>query len=142
MKWLAKRISPIRRGQGGLSLLEVLISVAIVGVIAVVYIRAVDSNTRATAELDEQTVGKNLITTTIEGIRKADWADEYQAIADAIPKPNQWQITVTTDCTNTPTDDLSYQDCSIGSPTWQRIYVTASREGETVLRICTYRTDR
>ena len=141
MKWLAKRISPVWRGQGGISLIEVLISVVIIGVIAVVYIRAVESSTRATGQVDEQTVGKNLILTTIEGIREHVWANDYDDVVAGIPTPNQWEITATIDCTDTPTDDLSYADCT-GAETWQRIYVTASREGETVLRICTYRTYR
>ncbi len=141
MKWLTKRISPVSRGERGFSLIEALIAVAIVGVIGVVYIRAVDSNNRVTAQLDEQTVAKNLITATIEAIRAVGWANDYDAVAAAIPTPTQYEITVTTDCTDTPTNDLSYVNCT-GVEKWQRIYVTASREGDATLRICTYRTQR
>ncbi len=141
MKWLARRISPVSRAQGGIGLLETLIAVAIIAVIGVVYIRAVDTNTRVTGQLDEQGVAKNLITVAIEGIRQAPWANDYDAIAAAIPTPNQYEITVTTDCTDDPTDDLSFADCT-GGETWQRIYVTVSREGQSALRICTYRASR
>ncbi len=144
MKWLAKRISPVWRGQGGFSLLEALIAVAIIGAIGVVYIRAVDSNNRVTAQLDEQTVAKNLVTATIEAIRATGYAADYDAIAAGIPTPNQYEITVATDCTDDADPAVPppiYGDCT-GGETWQRIYVTASREGQAVLRICTYRTNR
>ena len=141
MNWLAKRISPVSRGQVGFSLLEALIAVAIIATVGIVYIRAVDSNNRVTAQLDEQTVAKNLITATIEAIRAAEYAVSYDVLVATIPTPNQYDITATIDCTDTPTDDLSYADCT-GAEKWQRIYVTVSREGESTLRICTYRVDR
>jgi prepilin-type N-terminal cleavage/methylation domain-containing protein len=144
MNWLAKRMSPVSRGEGGFSLVEALIAVAIIGVVGVVYIRAVDSNNRVTAQLDEQTVAKNLITGTIEAIRAVDYAADYDAVAASIPTPTQYELTVTTDCTDDAdpaTPPPVYTDCT-GTETWQRIYVTASREGQAVLRICTYRTNR
>ncbi|KKK63523.1 hypothetical protein LCGC14_2993440, partial [marine sediment metagenome] len=58
--------------QDGFTLLETILVVAIVAVVGVVFMRALDANTRITGQISEQLVAKNLITAAIEEIRKVD----------------------------------------------------------------------
>jgi len=145
VKWL-RRKGKLRflQGQRGISLLEVLIAAAILAAIGVSLLTALDTNARATRQLDEKVVATNLATAYFEAIKAMTYAETYPAPEDIITIPPQYIVDV----------DISFSSDGewgdgidwVGTytdETIQKLAVTVSREsGEHVLTICTFKTKR
>ena len=144
MKWLARRISPTTRGQGGFSLIETIATVAIIGVVGVVLLRAMDANNRTTGQLDQQTVAQNMVAKAVEDIRNRTWdfSDDYTDLEVSVPTAldTGLSLNVVAECNDDGTDIFSTCDAN---STWQRISLTVSTpDGGTVFRVCTFRAAR
>lgn len=126
------------RQQRGFTLLEVLVAVGILGVIATGFIAALDSNSRATRVLEEQTVAANLASAYLEAIKDSTYAADYTDDVANITVPFQYSV-------NT---DIKFSDNGTGwsdgyaGEKLQKITVIVSREGKPVLSLCTFRTER
>lgn len=144
MRRLLKRLSSFLRGQGGFSLLETVIAVAIIGTIGVVLLRAVDANNRTTGRLDQQTVAQNMVSAAVEYIRSRTWDynDDYSDLETSVPPELNTSLTlsIVAECNNDGTDIFSGCD---DNSTWQRISLTVSAPGSgTIFRICTFKANR
>jgi prepilin-type N-terminal cleavage/methylation domain-containing protein len=140
MKQLGKVIFRFFRGQSGLTLLEVLISVALVGAIGTGVLTALQTNYRSTQTLDEKVTAGNLATAYIEAIRNLPFAVTYPTAGDNITVPAQYTVTVDTACTS---DGTSFDTCTgSDNQTFQRITISVSREGRPVFNMCSFRTER
>ena len=139
MKREAKARFRLFRGQAGISLLEVLVVVGILGFIGTGVVMAIDTNARAGRTLDEQVTATNLATAYIEAIRALPYADTYDNIGDNIIVPSQYSVNI--DLSFTSDGDTWVDDPS--GKTLQRITVIVSREGgNPVLSVCTYKTEK
>ena len=150
MRWLGKGRLRFHRGQRGLTLIEVVVAAAILAVIGVVLLNALDTNAKATRQLDEKVVATNLATAYFEAIKAMPYAPSlelpsYPEPKDIITVPPQYIVNVdlyfssdgdTTDGQITWVDEEDYT-----GETLQKIIVSVLREGKPVLSICTYRTE-
>lgn len=121
--------------QSGFTLFEVLIAVAILGVIGVGFITALDTNKRGNRVIDEQVTAVNLITTRMEVIQQQTYADNYTFAVDNITVPDQYEVAIEYKFSD---DGEIWTDNSTGK-TLQRIIISVSREGRPVFSMCTYK---
>ena len=140
MRWQKKTRFRFFRGQRGVSLIEVLVVVGILGLIGTVVIRGLDTNYRADRTLDEQVTAVNLGTAYIEAIKNLPYAVSYPTVGYNITVPTQYSVVVSTQCSS---DAQNFGPCtSNASGTFQKITVSISREGRPVISICSFRTKR
>ncbi len=155
MKWLGKERFRFLRGQKGLTLIEVLVAAAILGAIGVGLLNALDTNAKATRQLDEQVVATNLATAYIEAIKAYAYQEDYppdQPPLNSITVPPQYIVNVGIQFSSESIieGDITqiiwvdeYLDGEGKERTIQKIVVTVSREGgRHILSICTFKTKR
>ena len=147
MRLLGKGKLRFLRGQKGLTLIEVLVAAAILAVIGVVLLNALDTNAKATRTLDEKVVATNLATAYIEAIKAAPYditEPYYDDVVAGITIPPQYIVNVGIQFSDDGSsgDGIDWTDDYNGE-TLQKIAITVSREGGTpILSICTFKTKR
>ncbi len=147
MRWLGKRRLRFLRGQRGFTLIEVLVAAAILAAIGVGLLNALDTNAKATRQLDEKVVATNLATAYFEAIKAApyDITDPYYDDAVAgITIPPQYIVNVDIQFSSDGAsgDGIDWVD-TYTDETIQKLTVSVSREGgEHVLTICAFKTKR
>lgn len=145
MRWLGKGKLRFLRGQRGLTLIEVLVAAAILAVIGVVLLNALNTNAKATRTLDEQVTATNLATAYIEAIKAMDYAETYPSAEEmeSITIPPQYIMNVNIQFSSDGTTWVDeYLDGEGKERTIQKLAVTVSRDdSKHVLTICTFRAD-
>jgi len=121
-------------GQKGTTLIEVLIAIAILGVIAVPFLTALSTSSRALIIADERTTAESLVRSEIEYVRSCDYDNETVSHPASyehadVPSPDYpgYNVSVDVEALNDP-------DVGI-----QKITVTVKRDGEVVLITSTYK---
>ena len=138
MSKLLKQIKNRFHSESGMTLLEMVIAVAILGALGVALLQGLDTSTRSTAIIEEKSTARILITQHIESIRQLPYAATYPTAGANIYIPDQYTVAIEVQGTD---DDIVWQTAD-GTETLQRIYVSVFRAGNPVLRICTFRTPR
>jgi len=157
MKWLGKGKLTFLQGQRGIGLLETLVAVAILAAIGVSLLTALDTNAKATRQLDEKVVATNLATAYIEAIKSMDYktmtpGDTYPEPEELITIPPQYivNVDIAFSSESIKEGDITqiiwvdeYLDGEGKERTIQRLAVTVSREGGNhILTICAFKTKR
>ncbi|MBA7675179.1 hypothetical protein ES703_83409 [subsurface metagenome] len=124
--------------------METIIAVAILAVIGTSLLTALETNAKATRQLDEKVVATNLATAYLEAIKASpyDVTEPYydDAVAD-ITVPFQYTVSVDIDFSSDGTTWVAYD--IENHQNIQKIAVTVSREGgKHILTICTFKTER
>ena len=153
MRWLGKGKLRFLRGQRGFTLIEVLVAAAILAVIGVVLLNALDTNAKATRQLDEKVVATNLATAYFEAIKAGPYDEtepyDYAEAVVGITIPPQYIVDVGIAFSSDGEwgDGIDWVTYPPGVPnngeTIQRIAISVSREGgKHILTICTFKTKR
>ncbi len=144
MRRLGKERLRFLRGQRGFTLIEVLVAAAILAVIGVVLLNALDTNAKATRTLDEKVVATNLATAYFEAIKASPYAETYDDVVADITIPPQYLVNVDIQFSSDgdTTDGITWVD-NYTDETIQKIAIAVSREGgKSILTICTFKTKR
>lgn len=137
MKCLQKKFK-LLRGQSGVSLIEAIVVVGILGLIGVVVIRGLDTNYRAGRIMEEQVTAGNLATAYVEAIRSLPYSANYTSVGDNITRPPQYDVYVSTLCSS---DAVNFVTCTgSANETFQKITISVSREGRVIFSMCSFRT--
>jgi len=150
MRWLEKGKLRFLRGQRGFTLIEVLVAAAILAAIGVGLLNALDTNAKATRQLDEKVVATNLATAYFEAIKAAPYditEPYYNDVVAGITVPPQYDVDVNIQFPSNiyVEDDITYFTWSdtYSGETFQKIAITISREGgKSILTICNFKTKR
>jgi len=140
MRWLSKVRFRFVREQKGIGLLEVIVAAAIMGLIGVGFLAALNTNSKATGTLDERVTAANLVADYLEVISNSTYSDsgDYDEAVANITIPFQYSADINVEYSSDGTTFGPYT----GSETLQKITVTVSREGEHILSICTFKAKR
>lgn len=131
MRCLLKGKLKLLRGQKGVSLIETLIAVAILGLIGAAFLSAVATGSKATGTLDEHVQAESLARSQLEDIKNALYDHT---------EPIEYPITVTL-----PPGYLLdiTAEAKDADNTIQEITVTVSRDnGKPVLQMTDFKVDR
>ena len=141
-----RRLRLLLRGQRGLTLIETVLAIGLLGMIAVAFMSALAAGSRGTRQLDEGVQAEALVRSHLEAIKECAYAVSYPdqtpcAGGVTITIPSQFTVGIDTDCTTDPSAPTPWGLCPVapGTGTLQRIKVSASREGGSALSLTTYR---
>ena len=143
MRWIPGRAGGINPGQKGVMLLEILVGVAILGVIAVAYMSGMTSTFKAIGISQERVAAESLAKSQVEYTKIQD----YVKVADYDPgdPANRYElITVPADLAaagysvniTTPVEIISEME---GGFELQGVNVTVRRNNQQKLQISVYR---
>ena len=110
----------------GFSLIEVLVSVSLVGVIAVTFINTLGSSSSATMAVDNRETAKNLAETQMEYVK----SQAYNVIYSPAPNPDEYNMY------SVIIDAEPLQDVFI-----QKVTVTVNHQGKFVTRLEAYKVE-
>ena len=126
MRWPGKARFRFLQGQTGLTLLETLIALAILGLIGVVYLSALNTGFRSEDIIREHVRAENLVRAQLEDIRYQPYQSSYNV---TVPLPLEYSITI--DTQPYEPDDNTQQNT-----------VTVSRSGKPLLTVTDLKTRR
>ncbi len=135
MRRLGKEILRLFQEQKGFSLFEVLVAVAILGVIGVTLISAINTSYQSVGILDKKAVGMNLAISHVEFIREAEYAQDYSSVVTSIVLPSQYERNIHLEYS---VDGEEWTETYSGQ-TLQRIIVSISQGGKSIYSMCTYK---
>ena len=111
----------------GTTTIEVVLGVAILGLVAAAFLGAVDTGTRVTAAGSEKATAESLVRSQDEYVRECG----YQYDASEYTVPQGWTVP------NPAVEPVHATDDGL-----QRVTVTAERHGQTILSVVVFKTDR
>jgi prepilin-type N-terminal cleavage/methylation domain-containing protein len=115
-----------RRGQLGTTLIEVLVSLALLGIIGAGFLGATATTSSSRVTVDEHASAKTLAESTIDTIKKADFASSYN-----VTVPDEYRgYTV-----NLTVEDIRTNDM-------QLITVVIERRGKDIFSLQDYKVTR
>jgi Tfp pilus assembly protein PilE len=153
MPGLKKLCKVLQHNSKGVGLVEALIAVAILGLVAVVYLSGLFTAFKSDIVASEQTTAESLTRSELEYIRNCDYADLSYGFSYEIPgNPPSWDATHNTldshyanysvDVTGEPIDADRNPLPAGEDEGLQRITAQIYHQGELVLTSSTYKVSR
>ena len=124
-----KQIRVLESSQQGMSLVETLVALAILGVSVTAFILALSTGSIATRTQEEDLIAQGLAQSQMETVKAADY-DSSGVTYAPVSAPAGYSVTVAA-------DSSFYSDNDI-----QKLTVTVSREGSAVLTVEGYKVNR
>lgn len=130
---------PMRNGQQGLTLIEILVALGILAAVAVVFLVGMSTSSKAVMVSQESVAADSLAKSQMEYIKSQPYdhdlnhnPPQYLKLADE-DIPDGYDIIITPARLN-PDNDATDDDDGL-----QQITVTVTRDGETVLEVSGYK---
>lgn len=118
----------LRGHSKGMSGIEVIIALGILGLVAIVFLSGLSTALKASYLADERSVAESLARSEMEYVKSQEYeTTEYDVIPDV---PDDYSIQVTAESLDTPDDGI------------QKITVTVSHDSEVVFTLEGYKADR
>ena len=131
---LSRRLNPGTRRESGLTLLEALVALAILGTIVVIFLGGIIGTTKAAFVADEQTTAESLAQSQMEWAQNATYiASPTQYTPSPIPSGKDY-LNYSANITATPVNGI---DNGI-----QKVTVTIRRSEKLVYTLEDYKVDR
>ena len=134
----------LRGNETGVSLVETLVALAILGLIAVAFLSGLTTAARATLIADEQATAESLARAHMEHVKSQDYIDyadldheEYEGL-ELEPALASYSVEITA----VPIDPDTGQPLPSGDEGIQKITVTVNRNNKLVLTVDDYKVDR
>jgi prepilin-type N-terminal cleavage/methylation domain-containing protein len=155
---LASKVRKALQGSSrGFTLIEVLVALALVGIIAIAFLGGLSTASRAVLTADVRTTAESLARTQIEDVKNQDYIDysdpdreppEYYLEIDEYPEHYDIEVEVEPIYTDPETGEsspYSYNEESgafDGDDGIQKITVVVSHDYEVVVTLVSYKVDR
>ena len=120
------------KGNKGFAFIETIVALALLGIVAVVFLSSVGTATKATIVTDERVTAESLVRSEVEYIKDCAYqpsATEY-LIDPTLSIPTGWSVNTTVEALHGTEDGI------------QKVTVTVQRDGEDKLSACVYKVDR
>jgi prepilin-type N-terminal cleavage/methylation domain-containing protein len=124
-----KNIAGCSSGEAGMTLVETLVAIAILGVSVTAFILALSTGTIATRNQEEDALAQALAQTQMETIKAAAW-DVSGASYTAISPPTGYSLVITTNSSLYSTSNI------------QKVTVAVFRAGSAILTLEGYKVNR
>jgi type II secretory pathway pseudopilin PulG len=132
--WLFSVLRIFTRRESGITLIETVVALAILGTIGVIFLSGLTTTSKAAFIFDEQATAESLARSQMEWAQNADYVyDATQYSPTPIPSGKDYinySATITAESLNNPDDGI------------QKITVTVKRFNETVIKLQSYKVDR
>ena len=141
------RLKKLNRNQKGFTLIEVLIAIAILGMIAVPFLTALSTSSRALIIADERTTAESLVRSEIEYVKSQDycnasWSYNVNSTGSTVPGQPDWLVGSHALPDNCKDYSLTVNASPIDDGI-QKITVTVERDNDKlVLTTSTYKVNR
>ncbi len=131
---IARKLSIFSRRESGVTLIETVVAMAILGVIAVTFLSGLAIASKAVFIVDEQTTAENLAQSQMEWGKDTDYVDNATAYSPS-PIPGakdyiNYSAIITAEPLHNPDDGI------------QKLTVTIQRSGKRVFQLAGYKVDR
>ena len=131
---LPRKLNPGTRRESGLTLLETLVALAILGTIVVIFLGGIIGTTKAASVADEQTTAESLAQSQMEWAQNVTYiASPTQYTPSPIPGGKDY-LSYSANITATP---VNATDNGI-----QKVTVTIRRSGKLIYTLEDYKVDR
>ncbi len=132
--WLFGMLRKYTHSESGVTLIETVVALAILGTIAVIFLSGLTTTSKAAFIFDEQATAESLARSQMEWAQNTDYVyDTTEYSPTTIPSGKDYinySATITTESLNNPDDGI------------QKITVIVKRFGETVIKLQSYKVDR
>lgn len=122
----------LRDSEKGISTIEVLLGIVILGLVSVCFLGSVGTGTRATIITREQSIAESLVRSEAEYVKGCTYqydTSEYP-VDPTLTLPEGWTVPTYVESVHSSDDGL------------QKVTITAEHQGETVLSIVIYKVAR
>ena len=132
--WVARRSSILAGRESGVTLLETLLALAILGAVAVTFLNGLSAISKAAFINDERATAESLARSQMEWVKNADYVYSTTEYSSA-PIPNRrdyinYSAIITTEPLHNPDEGI------------QKITVTIRRSGKVIIKLEGYKVDR